>query len=339
LNNDYSFSLSYSHHNLLQKNNCSNNSNEGLWIHWSSYNSIENNIFSNNNHGIRFWASSNNTIVNNTFRSNNRLGVLVPYGISLAFSSDNNLIYHNNILNNTNQASDICINPWDNGYPSGGNYWSDYGGVDYYKGPNQDILGSDGIGDTNYTIDFDSVDNYPLIGPFSEFEIFLHHGWNLISSPFIQSNTSIISLFASIQGEYDAVQWYNATDAKDQWKHYHIGKSSQLNDLDYINHTMGFLIHITNPIGTLFRFGGIIPIQNQSIILHPGWNMVGYPSLTSYNITNGLNNVNFTTEVDAIWTFDSFNRKWEHLDEFDYFEPGKGYYIHSKIKTTWEVPL
>jgi hypothetical protein len=177
------------------------------------------------------------------------------------------------------------------------------------------------------------------MGPFSEFEIFLHPGWNLISLPFIQSNTSLTSLLASIQGECDAVQWYNATDEKDHWKHYQIGKSSQLNDLDDISHTIGFWIHITNPFGTYFRFDGMKPIQNQTITLHPGWNMVGYPSLTSYNITKGLNKINFTIEVDAIWTFDSLTQKWEHLDEFDYFEPGKGYYIHSKIETTWEVPL
>jgi hypothetical protein len=44
------------------------------------------------------------------------------------------------------------MNDWDFGYPDGGNFWSDYTGVDLYYGPNQDILGSDGIGDTPYTI-------------------------------------------------------------------------------------------------------------------------------------------------------------------------------------------
>ncbi len=54
-------------------------------------------------------------------------------------------------------------NIWDDGYPSGGNYWSDYNGTDLFSGPHQNETGSDGIGDTPYLIRFDSQDNYPLM--------------------------------------------------------------------------------------------------------------------------------------------------------------------------------
>jgi parallel beta-helix repeat protein len=74
-------------------------------------------------------------------------------------------VYHNSIIQNTNQAFDNSFaddNYWDNGYPSGGNYWSNYGGVDLYSGPNQNIPGADGIGDTSF---FFGRDRYPLMGP------------------------------------------------------------------------------------------------------------------------------------------------------------------------------
>jgi hypothetical protein len=58
----------------------------------------------------------------------------------------------------------------DNGYPSGGNYWSDYNGTDMYHGPYQNQTGSDGIGDTPYVIDANNTDNYPLMGSFSSFD-------------------------------------------------------------------------------------------------------------------------------------------------------------------------
>jgi parallel beta-helix repeat protein len=59
------------------------------------------------------------------------------------------------------QAYDDGLNAWDNGYPGGGNLWSDYSGLDNLKGPGQNESGSDGIGDTPYLFDF-SQDNYPL---------------------------------------------------------------------------------------------------------------------------------------------------------------------------------
>ncbi len=81
------------------------------------------------------------------------------------------VIFHNNFINNTHQAwpADRPRNYWDNGYPSGGNYWSDYRGVDLYSGPFQNETGSDGIGDTAYVIGivfmFPNQDNYPLMKP------------------------------------------------------------------------------------------------------------------------------------------------------------------------------
>ena len=50
---------------------------------------------------------------------------------------------------------DRSDNHWNNNYPSGGNFWSDYIGVDNYKGPDQNIQGRDGIGDEIYMIDPD----------------------------------------------------------------------------------------------------------------------------------------------------------------------------------------
>jgi len=57
-------------------------------------------------------------------------------------------------------------NVWDDGYPSGGNYWSDYTGVDVKGGPDQDLPGSDGIGDTPYVLDTNNRDRYPLTKPY-----------------------------------------------------------------------------------------------------------------------------------------------------------------------------
>ncbi|UCE37856.1 MAG: right-handed parallel beta-helix repeat-containing protein [Thermoplasmata archaeon] len=130
----------------------------GILMGFSSGNDVTSNVASNNRHGMYLYASQNNNITNNTVSSN------TMYGISLAGSS-NNLVYHNNIIDNTNQAFDDSNNgnQWDNGYPAGGNFWSDYTGFDFNSTPTQDVPPPDGIGDTEYWVDLDSLDNYPLM--------------------------------------------------------------------------------------------------------------------------------------------------------------------------------
>ncbi|UCE39248.1 MAG: right-handed parallel beta-helix repeat-containing protein [Thermoplasmata archaeon] len=167
----------------------------------------------------------------------------------------------------------------------------------------------------------------------------LFKGWNLVSIPYIQSNFNLSNILNSIDGLYDAVQWYNAFDGSDSWKHYHISKPSHLNDLSTINHTMSVWIHIIQSGVTIFVWNGTLPNENQSVSLNVGWNLVGYPSLVSYNRTDGLNNITYGSDVDAIWTYNSSIQKWERLGESDYFEIGRGYYIHSKVKKTWIIPL
>ena len=127
--------------------------------------SIHDNIFAGNNFGIYFNKGNNNILYNNIFENN-------EYGIVLQ-EAENNTFYHNNFINNTYHISlngSSHSNVWDNGYPSGGNYWSDYNGADVFSGVYQNETGSDGIGDVAYTIDANNTDRYPLMAPFSAFD-------------------------------------------------------------------------------------------------------------------------------------------------------------------------
>ena len=130
---------------------------------------IGNSICFNEDTGIRLstWLEySNNTIITENIIAENGIGIENWY-------SNNSIIYHNDFINNTVNAVDDSyyggIIHWDNGYPSGGNFWSDYTGEDNFHGPNQSIPGSDGIGDTPYNIsgEVNSQDRYPLMLPFN----------------------------------------------------------------------------------------------------------------------------------------------------------------------------
>ena len=107
--------------------------------------------------GIDIISSQNPTVAHNTLSNN-------LYGVSFD-SSSGVFVHHNNFLANVVQASENNPLPgsYDDGYPSGGNYWSDLVTSDSYSGPNQDQPESDGIGDTAYPISFESKDRYPLM--------------------------------------------------------------------------------------------------------------------------------------------------------------------------------
>jgi len=96
------------------------------------------------------------------------------------------------------------VNFWDDGYPSGGNYWSEHVVVDDYSGINQDESGSDGIGDMAYTIDINNNDTYPLMGMFSDFNATSeHHVQTICNSSISDFQFNGTAICFDVTGEND----------------------------------------------------------------------------------------------------------------------------------------
>ncbi|MCK5560510.1 MAG: right-handed parallel beta-helix repeat-containing protein, partial [Thermoplasmata archaeon] len=110
--------ISGSSANTISNNIANDNSQAGIYVTTGSNNNIIiYNRIKDNNYGIYSGAGSNNDFFNNSLQNNN-------YGVYSQASTNN--IYHNNFIDNTNQAYDEGVNQWDNGYPSGGNYFNDW---------------------------------------------------------------------------------------------------------------------------------------------------------------------------------------------------------------------
>jgi nitrous oxidase accessory protein NosD len=118
---------------------------------------FRNNITENSNSGI-YLTGSNNAISAN-YIADNKYGI---YSLPSFGLSNNNAIFHNDFINNQQNAystSPYNIQTWDEGYPLGGNYWSDYSTV--Y--PNATEIGNSGIMNLPYTICANNTDKYPLM--------------------------------------------------------------------------------------------------------------------------------------------------------------------------------
>jgi parallel beta-helix repeat protein len=155
--------IDHSNNNLISGNNISDNIYFGIRLEYANNNVIVNNYVNNNKaFGMSISAeSSDNIFISNTVSSN------LWGGVSVTQDCENNIFYHNNFINNDIYPFDSGINIWNDSYPSGGNYWTEYNGNDSFQGVNQDISGSDGIGDTPYPIPGgDNKDRYPLMKPY-----------------------------------------------------------------------------------------------------------------------------------------------------------------------------
>jgi parallel beta-helix repeat protein len=133
-------------------------------MHIVSFNTtISANVLSGNAYAICAGGSDNKFTDNNI--TSNACEILQAQG----YNCCNNSIYHNNFINNQFQTemSAQSVNYWDNGYPWGGNYWSDYNVEDLHSGIYQNETGSDGIGDMPKIIDANNTDKYPLMKPYA----------------------------------------------------------------------------------------------------------------------------------------------------------------------------
>jgi len=169
VNNDFAlngegftlFTGSYS--NFVIANNITRNYSGGECLYSNNNTISRNNIANNEAFGIGLGRSEYNIIEANNITSSS-------WGI-LLFEAFNNTLFHNNFANNTKGVFDISwehpavssMNTWDNGYPSGGNHWSDYES----RYPDAEELDGSGIWNMPYIIDERNQDNYPLMEPWS----------------------------------------------------------------------------------------------------------------------------------------------------------------------------
>jgi len=154
----------------------------GIFFNNCSNNIISGNIIKGNQHGIWLYNGSNDSLIVENDIADNWLGMRVD-------GSFGNVICHNNFLKNIEVPLHVEIygnsaNVWDDGYPSGGNWWSEQYNID---------SNCDEIADINYTLDNNNTDRYPLMNPWGSVCIKADGSFSPLSAP-IQRNGDVYTL-------------------------------------------------------------------------------------------------------------------------------------------------
>ncbi len=280
-----------------------------------------NNITSNGGgQGIWIWLISDPSV---TIRGNTINDTSMGFICQVACPGI--LLYHNNFINNNEHAYDPGANLLDNGYPSGGNYWDNYTGIDNCSGPNQDICPDpDGIGDTPFIIDSDTRDRYPLMDPIGfspksdpapprDFRASLS-GWNL-------ENVSLTWTLSDDDGK-----------GRSSVVGYEIYRNTSFDSsgLGYVlltalpNGTASFVDMWTGEVNpndyfyrvcAIDRFGNSTCSETQAAkfrrSLTEGLSFVSIPLAL---LDTDVDSVLQTLAYDRVWLFDVIDQKWTTID-------------------------
>ena len=208
------YAIGSSKGNLVSQNQISSNQGNGISVNGAQdWKIVGNNITLNRVSGICFLYGSRGNAVNENYIARNGMGVQLSdaveniitlntiienngWAIRLNGSQGNNVIHHNNFIDNhVKEGLQVSMpatwsfhalspddfanfsapkmpsplkeptlgaansNVWDDGKE--GNYWSDYA----LRYPNASEIGNTGVGDTPYYINENNVDRHPLMAP------------------------------------------------------------------------------------------------------------------------------------------------------------------------------
>lgn len=207
-NSNFAMEIWSSSGNKIIGNNIMSNA-YGIELAWSNYNNVSRNTMQQtseyNGWGVCLSVSATgNRIYENDFVHNSQ-----GMNIQLFYPGENK-IYHNSFIQNSIHVYNYepAISVWDDGYPSGGNYWSDYNGSDLYLGEFQTEPGGDGIGDMPHSIDGNNRDNYPLMSPWTPPDVAV---LNVTNAKRIIGEGYSAYLTALVENEGDKVENLNTT--------------------------------------------------------------------------------------------------------------------------------
>jgi len=177
--------------------------------------------------------------------------------------------------------------------------------------------------ETDYTFSF-------TIQAYYTFTLELKQGWNLISLPLEPEDIAVANVLSGISEKY-AIVW--GFDPAAGWKKYQPGKPS---DLQELMPGRGYWIKMREA-QSLSMVGNL---PSKSVLLSSGWNLVGFNSRESMDVTAALAGI--SEKCLIVWGFDPA-AGWKKYQpgkpsDLQTFEAGNGYWIKVTEQVSWTLP-
>ncbi len=163
-------------------------------------------------------------------------------------------------------------------------------------------------------------------------------GWNFLSIQLEPNDTSLATVMDPIMDDIIAVWSYDTLS--DDWSRYDKNNPFPwLNDLENVYSLTGYWV-LADSETSLLTNGSFM--TDEPIQLYAGWNLVGYKSIETRDLMDAISMI--YDHLNAIWTYDTKDDRWLRYDknnpfpwlnDLQYVEPGKAYWIKVTENCEW----
>ena len=150
-------------------------------------------------------------------------------------------------------------------------------------------------------------------------------GWNLVSSPFLVGQTPLSEALQSL--DWTAARTWEPERFPNRWTINRTTLPITLNTLEFVNQTNGIWIDAAQGNFSTLGF-----IDNITIDLKVGWNLVAYPYHEAMSVSQALAGLPW----DDVEVFDPLSQfKISQIQDYEPLMPGQGMWIHVTSDAEW----